>query len=100
VVWVNPTLLLVDRNFKNSGSTGAYKLLATKAKATVVGALSLTGAGQSYGVTVRAGLAIAPDLSSDTVRIYQIADDTLVSSFTQGLNSPYAAVVSQKSDQQ
>jgi hypothetical protein len=96
VVWVNPTLLLVDRNFENGESSGAYKLLATKARAAVVGTLSLTGAGQVYGLTVRAGLAIAPDASTSIVRIYRISDDTLVSSFTQGLDSPYAAVVSQK----
>lgn len=95
VVWVNPALLLVDRNFENGGRSGAYKLLATKAKATVVGSLSLTDTEQSYGVTVRAGLVIAPDASTNTVRIYRLSDDTLVSSFTQGLDSPYAAVVSQ-----
>jgi hypothetical protein len=96
IVWVKPSLLMADRDFEGSGQTGAYKLLPTTSKATVVSTLALPGTEQGYGITVRAGLVIVPDNSTDTVRTYNISNDSLVSSLTDGLDSPFAAIISQK----
>jgi hypothetical protein len=93
--WINPTLLLTN-NDASTHKVTAYKLLVRGDNATVVGTLPLKHAGPAYGVWVRAGLVIVPDENGDIVRTYDLKNGSFVSSFTKGLSSPFATVVSQK----
>jgi hypothetical protein len=93
--WIKPTLLLTN-NDASSHKVTAYKLLVRGSNATVVGTLPLKNAGTAYGTWVRAGLVIVPDENGDIIRTYDLSNGSFVSSFTKGLSSPFATVVSQK----
>ena len=93
--WVSPTLLLGDRNFQNTGTSGAYKVFVSGAKATVVGTLQFNGTGQTYGFSRRAGRVVVPDFTGNIVRIYNLADGSVFSTLTTEISSPFSAVVSQ-----
>ncbi len=93
--WINPTLLLGDRNFANQGTSGAYKLLVSGSTATVVNTLQFNGTQQTNGLWRRAGHVIVPDYTGSIVRIYNLSDGTLFSTMTTGISLPFAAVVSQ-----
>jgi hypothetical protein len=93
--WIKPTLLLTN-NDPSTHKVTAYKLLVRGSNATVVGTLRLKHAGPSYGVWVRAGLVIVPDQNGNIIRSYDLSNGSFVSSFTKGLSSPFATVVSQK----
>lgn len=94
--WINPTLLLTNSDTSTHKVT-AYKLIVRGDVATVVGTLPLKHAGPTaYGVWVRAGLIIVPDENGNIIRTYDLSNGSFVSSFTKGLSSPFATVVSQK----
>lgn len=93
--WIKPTLLLGDQNFEGQGTNGAYKLFVSGLTATVVGTLPFAGTQKAYGFWRRAGRVIVPDHSGESVRIYDLADGSLVSTLTTQIVSPFGAVVSQ-----
>jgi hypothetical protein len=93
--WIKPSLLLTD-NDASTHKVTAYKLIVRGHNATVVGTLRLKHAGPAYGVWVRAGLIIVPDENGIIIRTYDLSNGSFVSSFTKGLSSPFATVVSQK----
>jgi hypothetical protein len=93
--WVKPTLLLGDRNFKNEGSSGAYKVFVSGSKATVVATLPFAGTQKAYGFWRRADRVVVPDDIGDIVRIYNLSDGTLYNTLNTKIASPFAAVVSQ-----
>jgi hypothetical protein len=96
IVWVNPSLLIADNNFEGNGTTGAYKVVVTPSGGALKGSLDFTGTAKTYGLTVRAGQVLVPDQGSDTFRIYSLSNGTLEASFTKGIATPFAAVISQK----
>jgi hypothetical protein len=96
VVWVNPSLLVGDNNFQGSNSSGAYKIVVTPSSGSLKGNIPFAQTQDTYGFTVRAGQVIVPDQGGDIFRIYSLSNGTFQSSFTQGLSSPFAAVISQK----
>ncbi len=93
--WVNPTLLLTNIDSTTNKVT-AYKLIVRGDNATVVGTLPLKHTRSAYGVWVRAGLIIVPDENANIIRTYDLSNGSFASSFTKGLSSPFATVVSQK----
>jgi hypothetical protein len=93
--WVNPTLLLTDNGASND-TPQAYKVFVRGKNATVVATLPLADTERAYGTFVRSGFIIVPDELGDIVRMYDLSNGTLYSSFSNGLSKPFAAVVSQK----
>ena len=93
--WVKPTLLLGDRNFKNQGTSGAYKVFVSGSKATVVATLPFAGTQKTYGFWRRADRVVVPDTIGDIVRIYNLSDGTLYNTLSTKISSPFAVVVSQ-----
>ncbi len=93
--WIKPTLLLGDQNFQGQGTNGAYKLLVSGSTATVVGTLPFNGTQQANGFWRRAGNVIVPDYTGNIVRVYNLSDGSLVSTLTNGISSPFGAVISQ-----
>ncbi len=95
IQWVNPTLLIGDNNLGNQGVAGAYKVLVSKTVATVVGKLSYQETQAAGAFWRRSGRIIVPDTTGNIVRIYNLSDGSLYSSFTAGVSQPFGAVVSQ-----
>jgi hypothetical protein len=93
--WIKPTLLLTN-NDTSTHKVTAYKLLVRGSNATVVGTLRLKNAASAFGSWVRAGLLIVPDENGNIIRTYNLSNGSFLSSFTKGLSSPFATVVSQK----
>jgi hypothetical protein len=97
IVYLDPALLIGDRNYKGTGSMGTYKVLVNKNfKGKLDGTVPFPGTETSYGFTRRGPLAIVPDKTGDVVRTYEIPGGQLQSSFTEGLSSPFGAVISQR----
>jgi hypothetical protein len=95
ISWVNPTLLVGDRDFQKQGTSGAYKVFVSGSKATVVGTLPFNGTQQANGFSRRADRVVVPDYIGNIVRIYDLSDGSLVSTLTTEISSPFGAVVSQ-----
>jgi len=93
--WVNPTMLVTDNGASND-SPQAYKVFVRGTNATVVATLPLANTERAFGTFVRSGYVIVPDELGDIVRMYDLSNGTLYSSFSNGLSKPFAAVVSQK----
>jgi hypothetical protein len=94
LVWVNPSLLM-GTGTSGSKAASAVKLQITAGRAKSVGKVLFDQTFLTYGFTVRAGLVVVPDFAGNIVRIYNLSDGSLVSSFTQGLSQPFDAVISQ-----
>jgi hypothetical protein len=95
IVWVNPSLLMGSGK-SGDGGTQALKVQVTGGRSKVIGKVSFAQTFLTYGFSRRADLVIVPDYAANAVQIYRLSDGSLVSSFTQGLDQPFSAVVSQK----
>ncbi len=95
IAWVNPSLLMGNGQSGNNGPA-ALKVQVTGNKSTIVGKVKFPETYLTYGFSMRAGLIIVPDYAANAVQIYNLQDGSLVNSFTEGLNQPFSAVVSQK----
>jgi hypothetical protein len=96
LVWVNPSLLIADNNLDGNGTTGAYKVIVTPTSGSLKGTLDFAGTEKTYGLAVRGEEVLVPDQGADIFRIYSLSSGTLDASFTNGITTPFAAVVSQK----
>jgi hypothetical protein len=94
LVWVNPSFLMGTGKSGAKG-VGALKVQVSANQAKVVGQFAFSQTFLTYGFTVRAGQVIVPDFAANVVRIYNLSDGSLVSSFAQGLSQPFSAVISQ-----
>jgi hypothetical protein len=94
LVWVNPNFLMGTGKSGPKGA-GAVKVQVTGQQAKVVAKVPFAQTFLTYGFTVRAGQVIVPDYAGNVVRVYTLADGSLVSSFTDGVFQPFATVVSQ-----
>jgi hypothetical protein len=94
LVWVNPSFLMGTGKYGTKG-VGAVKVQVSGNVAKVVGKVAFSQTFLTYGFTVRAGQVIVPDFAANVVRIYNLSDGSLVSSFTDGLSQPFSAVISQ-----
>ena len=95
IVWVNPSFLMGSGK-SGDGGAQALKLQVTGKRASIVGNVNFAQTFLTYGFTRRAGLVIVPDYAANAVQIYNLQDGSLVNSFTEGLNQPFSAVVSEK----
>jgi len=95
IAWVNPFFLMGTGSSGNS-SVQALKIQVAGYRATVTGKLPFAQTFLTYGFTRRASLVIVPDFAANAVQIYRLSDGSLVSTFTQGLDQPFSAVVSEK----
>ncbi len=95
IVWVNPSFLMGNGHSGNGGAE-ALKVQVAGNKSTVVGKVPFAQTFLTYGFSRRADLVIVPDYAANAVQIYRLSDGSLVSSFTQGVDQPFSAVVSQK----
>ena len=94
LVWVNPSFLMGSGK-SGEGGADALRVQVTGNRSTVIGTLAFAQTFLTYGFTRRAGLVIVPDFAGNAVQIYNLSDGSLVKSFTEGLNQPFSAVVSQ-----
>jgi hypothetical protein len=94
LVWVNPSFLMGTGKSGTKG-VGAVKVQVTGNQAKLVGKVAFSETFLTYGFTVRAGQVIVPDFAGNAVRIYNLSNGSLVSSFTDGLSQPFSTVVSQ-----
>jgi DNA-binding beta-propeller fold protein YncE len=95
LAWINPTLLVDDRNYESKNTSVAYKVLVTNGKATLVQTLPLGKVYAANGVAVRSGVAIVADIEGQDVRTYSIVDGSPVATLKNSISSPYAVTVSQ-----
>jgi hypothetical protein len=95
VTWVKPAFLM-GNGMSGNGGAGALKIQVTAHRSSVVGQLTFAQTFLTYGFSRRADLVIVPDFAANAVQIYRLSDGTLVNSFTQGLEQPFSAIVSQK----
>ena len=95
IVWVNPSFLMGNGK-SGDGGAQALKIQVTGKRATIVGDVNFAQTFLTYGFSRRADRVIVPDYAANAVQIYNLQDGSLVNSFTEGLNQPFSAVVSQK----
>lgn len=95
IVWVDPFFLMGTGHSGNGGAQ-ALKVQVNGDRATVIGTVPFAQTFLTYGFARRAKLVIVPDFAANAVQIYHLLDGSFFSSFTEGLNQPFSAVVSQK----
>jgi hypothetical protein len=95
LAWINPTLLVAENNQNDNDKVVGYKMLVSGGNATLVQTLPFKGAKSVSGIAERAGVAIVTDPFRGVVSTYSIVNGNPIDAILKGLDSPYAAAVSQ-----